>query len=380
MYLLIKVEEFNKLFPHYIPIIKQIRQRHWEDIAWAWFVNDKSEEIFGKDQCNKENFLKTESQYSIKFKENYLETLPEENKNDYKLLIKLDLEKEKQKSKELAEEIWKEFPENIHPNGNPNKINSVEFLSWSLEDAIKLGRKVRKDFYDIPVFNGYGFNDDEYMRKKLKFASSLRDKNQFETFVGREVVENIKDFDRVMDFYEYEMFDKDPIQTAIDNEDIERIILYSLIQIPKKTILDINEPQNKNPEERTVLFTVMHCHMLIILQVLESLEIFDKEELIIKSWIMNQITDPSDEGKVAVRNLINKARKDEKFLKEIWVTLFSIIELEFISSKGFTGDINLFIKTIDEFAFDILDNYFCEIPETAFKMIKPFADQLKEIT
>ena len=215
-------EEFNKTFPDYISIIKQIRERDWEDIAWAWFINDKSEEIYGNDSCTKEIFNQIEDNYSIKFKENYLANLSEEEKKNYRLLIKLNPEDLEKKKQELAQNVYQNLPEDIHPNGKPNKINSVEFFNWSLDDAIKFGTIIRNNLSGIEVFDGYGMHSNPLRRKKLKFASSLRDKDQFEKLVGKQISDTIQDFDRVMDFYEFEMFDKDPIQTSIDNEDIER--------------------------------------------------------------------------------------------------------------------------------------------------------------
>ena len=134
------------------------------------------------------------------------------------------------------------------------------------------------------------------------------------------------------------MFDKDPIQTAIKNEDIERIIFYSLIHIPRRTILNINELANKNIEERTILFAVMKTHTLIILQVLEELEIFNTEEITIKSWIENQFTDPKDKG-AALQKILDKGVKDKRFIKDIWVPLVKLIQIQFIHPKGLFGDV-----------------------------------------
>ena len=370
-------EEFNKTFPEYISIIKQIRERDWEDIAWAWFINDKSEVIYGKDSCTKEIFNQIEDSYSIKFKENYLANLSEEEKKNYRLLIKLNTEDLEKKKQELVQNVYKNLPEDIHPNGKPNKINSVEFLNWSLDDAIKFGSIIRKNLSDIEVFDGYGMNFNPLRRKKLKFASSLRNKDQFEKLVGKEISDTIQDFERVMDFYEFEMFDNDPIQTAINNEDIERIIFHSLIHIPRRTILNINEEVNSKKEERNILFAVMKTHILIILQVLEELNIFNTEEVIIKSWVVNQFTDPSDNG-AALQTLLDKAVKDKRFIKDIWYPLVKLIQIQFIHPEGLYGNIKEMISVIDNFTFTILDSYFSGDTENAFKQIKPFAESLKE--
>ena len=370
-------EEFNKTFPDYISIIKQIRERDWEDIAWAWFINDKSEEIYGNDSCTKEIFNQIEDNYSIKFKENYLANLSEEEKKNYRLLIKLNPEELEKKKQELAQNVYQNLPEDIHPNGKPNKINSVEFFNWSLDDAIKFGTIIRNNLSGIEVFDGYGMHSNPLRRKKLKFASSLRDKDQFEKLVGKQISDTIQDFDRVMDFYEFEMFDKDPIQTAIDNEDIERIIFYSLIHIPRRTILNINELANKNIEERNILFAVMKTHTLIILQVLEELEIFNTEEITIKSWIENQFTDPKDKG-AALQKILDKGVKDKRFIKDIWVPLVKLIQIQFIHPKGLFGDVKEMLEVIDNFTFNVLDSYFSGDPESAYKQIKPFMEALEE--
>tara|TARA_A100001035_G_C27771520_1_gene496625 strand:- start:156 stop:1577 length:1422 start_codon:yes stop_codon:yes gene_type:complete len=369
-------DEFNKVFPSYVPVIKQIRERNWEDIAWAWFINDRSEEIFGKGICSKQNFLEVEQKYSIKYKENYLEELSEEYQKDYKLLIKLDLKEEKKKDQEIADNFFRNIPDNFNSKGKPKKINSVEFLNWSLDDAIKFGSIIRKNLSHIEVFDGYGMNLNPLRRKKLKLASSLRNKDQFEKIVGKETSDTIQDFERVMDFYEFEMFDKDPIQTAINNEDIERIIFYSLIHIPRRTILNINEEVNSKKEERNILFAVMKTHILIILQVLEELNIFNTEEVIIKSWVVNQFTDPCDNGS-ALQTLLDKAVKDKKFIKDIWFPLVKLIQIQFIHPEGLYGNIKEMISVIDEFTFSILDSYFSGDTENAYKRIKPFAESLK---
>ena len=180
-----------------------------------------------------------------------------------------------------------------------------------------------------------------------------------------------------MDFYEFEMFDKDPIQTAIKNEDIERIIFYSLIHIPRRTILNINELANKNIEERTILFAVMKTHTLIILQVLQELEIFNPEEITIKSWIINQFTDPNDTG-VAVQKILDKGVKDKRFIKDIWVPLVKLIQIQFIHPKGLFGDVKEMLEIIDNFTFNVLDSYFSGDPESAYKQIEPFMEALEE--
>tara|TARA_B100001093_G_scaffold349645_1_gene334210 strand:+ start:502 stop:2151 length:1650 start_codon:yes stop_codon:yes gene_type:complete len=370
-------EEFNKTFPDYISIIKQIRERDWEDIAWAWFINDKSEEIYGNDTCTKEIFNQIEDDYSIKFKENYLANLSEEEKKNYRLLIKLNPEDLEKKKQELAQNVYQNLPEDIHPNGKPNKINSVEFFNWSLDDAIKFGTIIRNSLSGIEVFDGYGMNLNPLRRKKLKFASSLRNKDQFEKLIGKNISDTIQDFDRVMDFYEFEMFDEDPIQTAIDNEDIERIIFYSLIHIPRRTILNINELENKNIEERNILFAVMKTHTLIILQVLEELAIFNTEEITIKTWIENQFTDPNDKG-VALQMILEQGVKDKRFIKDIWFPLVKLIELQFIHPKGLYGNVKEMLAVIDNFTFDVLDSYFSGDSESAYKQIKPFIEALKE--
>ena len=370
-------EEFNKTFPDYISIIKQIRERDWEDIAWAWFINDRSEEIYGNDSCTKEIFNQIEDNYSIKFKENYLANLSEEEKKNYRLLIKLNPEELEKKKQELAQNVYQNLPEDIHPNGKPNKINSVEFFNWSLDDAIKFGTIIRNNLSGIEVFDGYGMHSNPLRRKKLKFASSLRDKDQFEKLVGKKISDTIQDFDRVMDFYEFEMFDKDPIQTSIDNEDIERIIFYSLIYIPRRTILNINELENKNIKQRNILFAVMKTHTLIILQVLEELKIFNTEEITIKSWIENQFTDPNDTG-AALQKILDKGVKDKRFIKDIWVPLVKLIQIQFIHPKGLFGDVKEMLEVIDNFTFNVLDSYFSGDPESAYKQIKPFMEALEE--
>ena len=38
---------------------------------------------------------------------------------------------------------------------------------------------------------------------------------------GEKFVDQIQDLERVSDFYQFEMFDQDPIKSAIENEDIE---------------------------------------------------------------------------------------------------------------------------------------------------------------
>ncbi len=46
--------------------------------------------------------------------------------------------------------------------------------------------------------------------------------------------------------------------------------------------------------------------------------------MFIKIWILNQIVDPLDKGELA-DHIINKAMKDERFVKEIWWGLYKML-------------------------------------------------------
>ena len=117
--------------------------------------------------------------------------------------------------------------------------------------------------------------------------------------------------------------------------------------------------------------------MTIILQVLEYLKIYDDNEISIKWWIINQITDPLDKDNL-VDEIISKAVEDERFRKEIWSGLYRLLEMNFLSPKGLIGDVKEVIGIADSFFADVLSNYFLKDPEDAYSLIKPLNESLDE--
>ena len=194
-------------------------------------------------------------------------------------------------------------------------------------------------------------------------------------------MDQIQDLERISDFFQFEMFDEDPIQSAIENEDIERIMFYSLIQIPKYTITKIEEVSKEDPIKRAPYFSIMFEHMTIILNILERLEIFNNDEIVIRSWIFNQITDPLDKGKSQI-SLSKKNKKgrpyDRKYIEELWVPLYRFIDLQLSHPDGLVGDVEKAYEIIGRIPINLLYNYFVGDPEQAYATMKPMLDLLKE--
>ena len=370
-------EEINKNFPEFISKIKDIRDQKWKDVAWAYHVADEVEKLTGKDSCSKERYKKQEAKFAEdNIKERMTENQDDEFKNDYKLLLTFDPEKMDAKDKEISENFLRNF--NVETfGGKPNKIKSK--VIWELEDAIKFGEKVREDFLDLPMLNGLGFDTTELKQKELQFAGKIRTTDHYADTFGEKFVEQIQDLERVSDFYQFEMFDKDPINTAIKNEDIERIILYSLLQIPKKTILTAENISKDDPLKRAPYFGIMHIHHLIILQVLKDLGIHNKNEMVIASWITNQFIDPLDGGDAmdAFLKTPNKGRYDDKFMREIWVPLYFLLSSEFNLSKE-SRDSTKVIDIADGIFQSVLNSYYLGNSEEAYAMMKPMYDYLQE--
>ena len=370
-------EEINKNFPELISKIKDIREQKWKDVAWAYHIADEVEKISGKDSCSKERYKKQEALFAADdSKERITEAQSDELKNDFKLLLAFDKEEMKEKDKEISEQILRNF--NIETfGGKPNKIKSE--VIWELEDAIKLGEKVREEFLDLPMLNGLGFDNSELKQKQLQFAGNIRTTDHYANTFGEKFVDQIQDLERVSDFYQFEMFDQDPIKSAIENEDIERIVFYSLLQIPKKHILIADNISKDDPLKRAPYFGIMHIHHLIILQVLQDLGVHNKDEMVIATWITNQFIDPLDGGDAmdAFLKTPNKGRYDDKFMREIWVPLYFLLSSEFNLSKE-SRDSTKVVDIADGIFQSVLNSYFLGDPEEAYKMMKPMYEYLQE--
>ena len=259
----------------------------------------------------------------------------------------------------------------------PSKIKSK--LNWKLKTAIELGEYIFNNFYflEIPRFWGDESKEFEKSKKFLKLASSL-ESNSFKEFLLKEQGYEIQDLERVRDFIRFEMFEEDHITTAIKNEDIERIIFYSLLEIPKKTLINVESNDEvilEKPVERAPYFAIMAIQTEIILQLLATLDVYDNKELIIKSWVINQIVDPLDKNRLT-GEIYNKAMKDERFFEEIYSGLYILLEKTFLNLEKLGGDIELLIKIIDETFFIILSNYFLDQKESAFTLMKQINDEL----
>jgi len=374
-------QDLYNAFPNLSKEIKKIREQNWEDIAWYWACADKVDEINkSKDSCTKELLQKSLKFYDQKVRKKFLENLTDEEKNEYKLLTVLDIEKERKKDKEIVKEIWKKMPDTSNlGRQKPKRISSS--ITWSLEDAVKFGELIWGEYFDLglPEFNGFG-KESEIIRKKEQFSGNLVNDQSFKNFLGNEITKYMQDFDRVRDFFKFEKYDPDPIQTAIKNEDIERIIFYSLIEIPQKTLLSIawdDQVFITEPTERAPYFAIAKIHMFIILQVMEHLKVYDDKEIDMKLWILNRITDPLDKGETSDQ-IISKAMKDERFMKEIWWGLYRLLEMNFLSSKGLIGDVEEVFSIVDSFFPEVLNNYFLKDPEDAYALIAPLNKTLDE--
>ncbi len=371
-------KEINQIFPEMISKMKDIRDQKWKDVAWAYHIADEVEKVTGKDSCNKERYKKQEEFFA---KDNSKERITANQsyklKNDFKLLLEFD-------QKELAEKnqgITKNFLESFDPKnfaGKPKKIKSK--ICWKLEDAIQFAKLVQNKYSELPNLNAYGAVN-ELRKKNLQYAGLVRTKDFYEASFDKKFVENIQDIERLSDFYQYEMFDEDPLQTAIDNKDIERIMFYSLIQIPKQTILEAVKVSENDPKKRAPYFSIIFTHMKMFLLILEELEIYNHEEQAIQSWIMNKIMDPLDKGN-AFLDFGKENKKgtdyDQKFREELWLPLYHLLFLELCNPKGLVGDIDKVFQLFDSVSVSVLTNYFVGNPEEGYMTMKPMLDALKE--
>ncbi len=300
------------------------------------------------------------------------------SKTDKRLLNIIDFYSSQKLDKTKNDLTWESLPESNFGRKKPKKIKSK--ITWELTDVIKFGEKVREEYYDLPSFNGFGITESIARKKKLILAGNLENDLVFKKYLGDGLSKDIKNFDRVRDFYKFEMFDDDPIWTALQNGDKERILLYSFLEIPKKIFLNVEWEDQiyiEEPVKRAPYFAIAKCHMAIILQVLEHLKIYDDNEISIKWWIINQITDPLDKDDLADK-LLNKATEDKRFKKEIWWGLYRLLEMNFLSPKGLIGDVKEVIGIADSFFADVLSNYFLKDPEDAYSLIKPLNESLDE--
>ena len=152
----------------------------------------------------------------------------------------------------------------------------------------------------------------------------------------------------------------------------------SFLEIPKKIFLNVeweDEIHIEEPVKRAPYFAIMAIQTEIILQLLATLDVYDNKELIIKSWVINQIVDPLDKNRLT-GEIYNKAMKDERFFEEIYSGLYILLEKTFLNLEKLGGDIELLIKIIDETFFIILSNYFLDQKESAFTLMKQINDEL----
>tara|TARA_B100001250_G_C19803194_1_gene792060 strand:+ start:1075 stop:2739 length:1665 start_codon:yes stop_codon:yes gene_type:complete len=374
-------ERIYQIFPNIVQNINDIRSKNWEDVAWSFFIAETVEKERGEGSCTKDLYLTLESVYlRINKKEEFFKDLVEGQKDDYKLLLELDLEVEKEKEQKIYENFVQSFPKDISEN-KPKKIKSI--IKLKLEDAIELGEKVRESYSDYPVINAFDLPESGLRKRELEIAGFFNDKKHYESMFGKDFVENIQDMDIVSDFYRCEMFDKDPILTAINNKDIERIVFYSLIQIPRQSIKVIEEISQDDPVKRAPYFALLQIHTLIIVHVLSSLGIIHSKEEFIKTWVLNQITDPLDQGQARDDYLKNEKkgnRYDDRFTREIWMPLYKSVYASLISSETDTlyGS-EFLVSMVDSYFITTLKNYFFDDPESVYEQIKPMSKAMDRI-
>ena len=374
-------EKINKNFPELISTLKDIRDQKWKDVAWAYHIADEVEKVTGKDSCTKKRYKTLAAHFDEDdTKERMTEKQNDEFKNDYKLLLAFDPEAIKEKEQEISENFLKSFDVSNF-KGKPKKIKSK--IKWKLEDAIEFAKIIQSEYSEVSKLSAFGeFGEvDELTRKSYQYAGFVRSEEYYESLHGEKFLDQIQDLERISDFYQFEMFDEDPIQSAIENEDIERIMFYSLIQIPRYTISKIEEVSKDDPIKRAPYFSIMYEHMTIILNILERLEIFNNDEIVIKSWIFNQITDPLDKGKSQI-SLSKKNKKgrpyDRKYIKELWLPLYRFIDLQLSHPDGLVGDVEKVYEIIGPISINVLYNYFAGDPEQAYAAMKPMLDLMKE--
>ena len=375
-------EEINKNFPELVSKLKDIRDQEWKYVAWAYYIADEVEKVTGQDSCTKERYKYVEEIFAKddRKKERMLENQSDVFKNDHKLLRKFDLEEIKEKDKEISEGFLKSI-DFTKFKSKPKKIKSK--IKWKLEDAIKFAKIIQSEYSEVSKLSAFGeFGEvDELTRKSYQYAGFVRKEEYYESLHGEKFLDQIQDLERISDFYQFEMFDEDPIQSAIENEDIERIMFYSLIQIPRYTISKIEEVSKDDPIKRAPYFSIMYEHMTIILNILERLEIFNNDEIVIRSWIFNQITDPLDQGESQI-SLSKKNKKgrpyDRKYIEELWVPLYRFMDLQLSHPDGLVGDVEKAYELIGRIPINVLYNYFVGDPEQAYTAMKPMLDLMKE--
>ena len=373
-------EEINKNFPELVSKLKDIRIKEWKYVAWAYYIADEVEKVTGKDSCTKERYKYVEEIFArddLK-KERMLENQSDEFKNDHKLLRKFDPEEIKEKDKEISEGFLKSI-DFTKFKSKPKKIKSK--IKWKLEDAIKFAKIIQKISSKLPKYSAYSaLSDfDEITRKEFQYAGFVRREDYYQSTYGEKFLDQYQDIERISDFLQFEMFDECPIQTAIDNKDIERIIFYSLIEIPKLLIPEIEKISSDDPLKRAPYFSIMFEHMTIILNVLDGLEIFNNDEVFIRSWVFNQILDPIDQGKTFLdygKNNKKGRPYDKKYIEELWVPLFRLIDVELSNPKKIENDIDKTVQIIGSITVKVLHSYFVGDPEEGYSCMRPVYESI----
>ena len=79
-------------------------------------------------------------------------------------------------------------------------------------------------------------------------------------------------------------------------------------------------------------------------------------------------------------NKKNKNGNDyyKRFVREIWVPLYRLLELELGNPKGLIGEVEKVIQIIESVFISALYNYFVGDPEEGYKLMRPMYDKLQE--
>ena len=279
-------------------------------------------------------------------------------------------DKKELKTHSLNQEI--EIPKQLEEEEDKPKERKKSLVNWSLEEAIKLGEIARDKYYDFKVV------EDEVRRAQLQIAVKVKEKEVFEaagfTDIGK------ASFDEYAEYINTIYLDRDPIRTAIEKRDVDKIIILSLIQVPKRMKLLANKESASDPNSRSIYFAIMHLQSALLHQVLEHAELINSvEQPFWKNYLLGSAADPLDVGEAMVNFLDQKEKgvKDPRFMKEIWCTLNRLLWMELTRSTG--GKAEDAINILDDFYVSILGDYLGDNPEKVYESIKPLREEQNRV-
>ena len=98
-------KEFKKSFPDLTTLLRKIRTKNWKDVAFYYLCSELVEADYGKDRLTKELLSKMQKLMDPKKLNEHIKNLSKEQKDDYKLLLKIDLLNDKKRDQEIFEKF-----------------------------------------------------------------------------------------------------------------------------------------------------------------------------------------------------------------------------------------------------------------------------------